>query len=102
MIVLFHIYYIAFRVFLVSFSLNVNEAQATLYSRAKNFIALSWGGTWHQVRSEIAYLNHGMLVRHIIDETSPLHRRTPEMLRREDSIFTLSVVSFGQNHCIEI
>ena len=45
------------------------------------------------MRSEIAYLNHGMLVRHIIDESSPLYRRTPEMLRKEDSIFTLSVVS---------
>ncbi|XP_024366815.1 uncharacterized protein [Physcomitrium patens] len=49
------------------------------------------------VRSEIAYLNHGMLVRHIIDETSPLHRRTPEMLRREDSIFTLSVVGLERS-----
>lgn len=45
-----------------------------------------------QVRSEIAYLNQGMLVRHIIAESSPLYRRTPEMLLREDAIFTLSVV----------
>ncbi|KAG0558838.1 hypothetical protein KC19_10G058400 [Ceratodon purpureus] len=49
------------------------------------------------VRSEIAYLNHGMLVRHIIDESSPLYRRTPEMLRKEDSIFTLSVVGLERS-----
>jgi len=49
------------------------------------------------VRSEIAYLNHGMLVRHIIDESSPLYRRTPEMLRREDSIFALSIVGLERS-----
>lgn len=56
---------------------------------------------WDQVRSEIAYLNHGMLVRHIIDESSPLYRRTAEMLRREDSIFALSVVSFQERLCFK-
>ena len=57
---------------------------------------------WDQVRSEIAYLNHGMLVRHIIDESSPLYRRTPEMLRKEDSIFTLSVVSVREPLLLKI
>lgn len=46
-----------------------------------------------QVRTEIAYLNYGMLVRHVIDETSPLYQRTPDMLEKEDAIFVLSVVS---------
>jgi hypothetical protein len=44
------------------------------------------------VRSEIAHLTYGMLVRHIIDETSPLYNRTLEMLHREDAVFTLSVI----------
>lgn len=35
----------------------------------------------------------GMLVRHVIDESSPLYRRTEEMMRKEDAIFKLSVVS---------
>lgn len=43
------------------------------------------------VRSQIALLDHGMLVRHIIDESSPLYSRTPEMLRQDDAIFVLSV-----------
>ncbi|CAK9207604.1 unnamed protein product [Sphagnum troendelagicum] len=44
------------------------------------------------VRSEVAHLTYGMLVRHIIDETSPLYNRTLEMLHREDAVFTLSVI----------
>ena len=48
-----------------------------------------------QVRPEIAYQTHGMLVRHVIDETSPLLNRTPDLLRREDAILSLSVVSSG-------
>ncbi|CAM6099482.1 unnamed protein product [Calypogeia fissa] len=44
------------------------------------------------VRPEIAFLTHGMLVRHVIDETSPLYQRTPEMLNNEDAVFSLSVV----------
>ena len=48
-----------------------------------------------QVRPEIAYQTHGMLVRHVIDDTSPLLNRSPELLKREDAILSLSVVSFG-------
>lgn len=47
-----------------------------------------------QVRPEIAYQTLGMLVRHVIDETSPLYGRSPEMLSKEDGIFVFSVVSF--------
>ncbi|XP_024541558.1 uncharacterized protein LOC112350126 isoform X2 [Selaginella moellendorffii] len=50
-----------------------------------------------QIRSEVSYLNHGMLVRHIIDESSPLNKRTPEMLKKEDGIFTLSVVGLERS-----
>lgn len=46
-----------------------------------------------QVRSEVAHQVGGMLVRHVIDESSPLYRRTEEMMRKEDAIFKLSVVS---------
>lgn len=51
-----------------------------------------------QVRPQIAFLNHGMLVRHIIDEKSPLHCQSPESLHRDDTIFILSVVSFPTCH----
>lgn len=46
-----------------------------------------------QVRSEVAHQTGGMLVRHVIDESSPLYRRTEEMLKKEDAVFKLSVVS---------
>lgn len=49
------------------------------------------------VRTEIAYLNYGMLVRHVIDETSPLYQRTPKMLKKEDAIFVLSVVGLERS-----
>lgn len=51
-----------------------------------------------QVRPQIAFLNHGMLVRHIIDEKSPLHCQSPESLHRDDTIFILSMVSFLTCH----
>jgi inward rectifier potassium channel len=43
------------------------------------------------VRSRIAYLTHGMIVRHNIDNTSPLHQKTPEMLNKEDATFCLTI-----------
>eukprot|EP01018_Ginkgo_biloba_P021319 Gb_13021 [translate_table: standard] len=49
------------------------------------------------VRTEIGYLNHGMLVRHVIDEVSPLYRRSPEMLKKEDAVFVLSVVGLERS-----
>lgn len=49
------------------------------------------------VRPEIAFLTHGMLVRHVIDESSPLYRRTPEMLSKEDAVFCLSVVGLERS-----
>lgn len=49
------------------------------------------------VRPEIAFLDHGMLVRHIIDETSPLYQRTPGMLEKEDAVFSLSVVGLERS-----
>lgn len=49
------------------------------------------------VRPEIAFLNHGMLVRHIIDETSPLYQRTQGMLEKEDAVFSLSVVGLERS-----
>eukprot|EP00897_Mesotaenium_endlicherianum_P005546 jgi/Mesen1/5019/ME000025S04419 len=44
------------------------------------------------VRPEIAYQTHGMLVRHIIDESSPLYGRSQKDLENEDAIFSVSVV----------
>ncbi|GAQ77942.1 hypothetical protein KFL_000060070 [Klebsormidium nitens] len=49
------------------------------------------------VRSEVAHQTGGMLVRHVIDESSPLYRRTEEMLKREDAIFKLSVVGLERS-----
>eukprot|EP00850_Spirogloea_muscicola_P008068 SM000042S15335 [mRNA] locus=s42:470236:475398:+ [translate_table: standard] len=49
------------------------------------------------VRPEIAYQTHGMLVRHIIDENSPLYRRTQEILKREDAVISLSVVGLERS-----
>ncbi|OAE22100.1 hypothetical protein AXG93_1175s1100 [Marchantia polymorpha subsp. ruderalis] len=49
------------------------------------------------VRPEIAFLTHGMLVRHVIDNTSPLYQRTAEMLRKEDAVFVLSVVGLERS-----
>lgn len=49
------------------------------------------------VRTELAYLNYGMLVRHVIDETSPLYQRTPDLLEKEDAIFVLSVVGLERS-----
>eukprot|EP00271_Cylindrocystis_brebissonii_P017819 TRINITY_DN4784_c0_g1_i1.p1 TRINITY_DN4784_c0_g1~~TRINITY_DN4784_c0_g1_i1.p1 ORF type:complete len:1329 (+),score=363.99 TRINITY_DN4784_c0_g1_i1:46-3987(+) len=49
------------------------------------------------VRSEIAYQNHGMLVRHVVDENSPLMRRSMEQLRKEDAIFSMSVVGLERS-----
>ncbi|KAL2629599.1 hypothetical protein R1flu_014285 [Riccia fluitans] len=49
------------------------------------------------VRPEIAFLTHGMLVRHVIDSTSPLYQRTSEMLRKEDAVFSLSVVGLERS-----
>lgn len=61
-------------------------------------MALTWSNSVFQatqllklVRPDIAYLKLGMLVRHIIDENSPLHQKTTEMLKAEDGIFCLSV-----------
>ncbi|KAG6552797.1 hypothetical protein Mapa_005745 [Marchantia paleacea] len=49
------------------------------------------------VRPEIAFLTHGMLVRHVIDNTSPLYQRTAEMLKKEDAVFVLSVVGLERS-----
>lgn len=49
------------------------------------------------VRPEVAFLNKGMVVRHIIDETSPLYQRTPGMLEKEDAVFSLSVVALERS-----
>ncbi|MCO5563525.1 hypothetical protein L7F22_017169 [Adiantum nelumboides] len=49
------------------------------------------------VRPEIAFLDHGMVVRHVIDETSPLYERTPAMLEKEDAVFSLSVVGLERS-----
>ncbi|CAM6105556.1 unnamed protein product [Calypogeia fissa] len=43
------------------------------------------------IRADAAFLTHGMLVRHVIDENSPLHQRTPETLKEEDGIFCFTV-----------
>ncbi|KAI5073130.1 hypothetical protein GOP47_0011143 [Adiantum capillus-veneris] len=49
------------------------------------------------VRPEIAFLDHGMVVRHVIDETSPLYQRTRGMLEKEDAVFSLSVVGLERS-----
>lgn len=62
------------------------------------------------VTPEFAFLTHGMLVRHVVDENSPLYRRTAEELSKEDGVFCLSVfgverasmqsVSHVQHYCV--
>lgn len=52
------------------------------------------------MRSQIALLDQGMLVRHIIDESSPLYSQTPQSLRQVDAIFVLSVVSGSDGHLV--
>lgn len=52
------------------------------------------------MRSQIALLDQGMLVRHIIDENSPLYSQTPQSLREDDAIFALSVVSGSDGHLV--
>ncbi|KAL3687611.1 hypothetical protein R1sor_013920 [Riccia sorocarpa] len=49
------------------------------------------------VRPEISFLTQGMLVRHVIDSTSPLYQRTQEMLKKEDAVFSLSVVGLERS-----
>ncbi|XP_024532098.1 uncharacterized protein LOC9641988 [Selaginella moellendorffii] len=49
------------------------------------------------VRKGCFYLNYGMLVRHVIDEKSPLYNRTPEMLIKADAAISLGVVGLERS-----
>lgn len=69
-----------------------------------NYNTITRSGTYFRtsqslklVRPEIAFLNNGMLVRHIIDESSPLYQRTQGMLEKEDAVFSLSVVGLERS-----
>eukprot|EP00246_Nothoceros_aenigmaticus_P012068 TRINITY_DN3573_c0_g1_i1.p1 TRINITY_DN3573_c0_g1~~TRINITY_DN3573_c0_g1_i1.p1 ORF type:complete len:682 (-),score=135.45 TRINITY_DN3573_c0_g1_i1:191-2236(-) len=66
------------------------------YFRATQSLKLMYHGE-SQVRPEIAYQNLGMLVRHVIDESSPLYGRSPEMLNKEDAIFVFSVLALEKS-----
>ncbi|KAJ7567785.1 hypothetical protein O6H91_01G006900 [Diphasiastrum complanatum] len=79
----------------LSFKFNTITRSGS-YFRATHSLKLMFHGSL-QMRPEIAYLNHGMLVRHIIDETSPLYRRTHERLEKEDAIFVLSVIGLERS-----
>ncbi|XP_024356354.1 uncharacterized protein [Physcomitrium patens] len=49
------------------------------------------------VRSQVALLDKGMTIRHIIDATSPLYSQTPESLCQDDAIFVLSVAGMERS-----
>jgi hypothetical protein len=45
-----------------------------------------------EVAHQVSYLRYGLMVRHIIDQKSPVYQHTMETLRQGDASFSLTVM----------
>eukprot|EP00898_Chlorokybus_atmophyticus_P002002 jgi/Chlat1/2802/Chrsp187S02917 len=54
------------------------------------------------VRADIPFLRHGLMVRHVIDRTSPLYGHTPNTLYEQDAGFSLTVMGIEKTSMQQI